>query len=288
MTPEKTQQKRWLQHDLHALAGGADFGIVVARVGDNFVDDDVGVVGIVVVEDQFLGAAFHDYVDGLTPMAMSPATASSFVLFGKILRIVDQNVGAFSQLAHGFVEVGITGFIIRCVDQHAFFGFEAKSHAALRVVEPCGLDLDAVAHGQASIFDIVEVALGFHLVEVDRKIGRSHLLGKNLLQPALAPEGVKDKLAAGTVVERPKKGHALDVVPMEMRNEDMRGEAPVAELALQFVPQHAESGAAVKNINLIAQAHFDAGGVASIAQVLGLWSGRGAADAPKLNSHKVR
>ena len=56
----------------------------------------------------------------------------------------------------------------------------------------------------------------------------------------------------------------------------------------QFVAQHAEAGAAVEDVDLISQAHFDAGGIASVAQVLGLWSGRGAAHAPKLNSHKFR
>ena len=40
-----------LQPDLHAFGGGADFGIVVLGVGDHFVDDGVGMVGIVMVED---------------------------------------------------------------------------------------------------------------------------------------------------------------------------------------------------------------------------------------------
>src|ERR1700693_1676551 len=105
---------------------------------------------------------------------------------------------------------------------------------------------------------------------------------------ASAAGGMEDELAVGTVVERAEKRHALDVVPVEMRNEDMGGEWPVAELTFQFVTQHAKAGAAVEDVDLIAQTHFDAGGVASVAQVLGLWSGRGAAYAPKLDSHKLR
>src|ERR1700675_468726 len=100
--------------------------------------------------------------------------------------------------------------------------------------------------------------------------------------------GMKKELAVGAVVQRTKKRHALNVVPVEMRNEDMRGKRPVAELALQFVSQHAKAGAAVEDVNLIAQANFDAGGIAPVAQVLGLWSGRGAPHAPKLDSHKPR
>jgi hypothetical protein len=72
-----------------------------------------------------------------------------------------------------------------------------------------------------------------------------------------------------------------------MGNENVGGEGAVAELAAEFVAEHAESGAAVEDVDLISDAHFDAGGVASVAQILGLWSGRGTAYAPKLNSHKL-
>ena len=65
----------------------------------------------------------------------------------------------------------------------------------------------------------------------------------------------------------------------------MRGEPPVTELAFEFVAEHTKSGAAVEDVNLVSNAHFYAGGVASIAHVLGLWSGRGTAYAPKLHSH---
>ena len=86
---------RKLQADLHAFGGGADFGVIILRVGDYLVDDDVAVVGIVMVENQFLGAAFHHDVDGLAPVAVSPAAAAGGVFFGKILRVVDEDVGAF-------------------------------------------------------------------------------------------------------------------------------------------------------------------------------------------------
>ena len=42
---------RRLQFDFHAFGGGADFGVVVEGVFDYVVDDRVGVVGVVVVED---------------------------------------------------------------------------------------------------------------------------------------------------------------------------------------------------------------------------------------------
>jgi hypothetical protein len=72
-----------------------------------------------------------------------------------------------------------------------------------------------------------------------------------------------------------------------MRDENVRGEGTVSEFSLQGVPQDPESRAAVKDINLISNAHFDAGGVSSVAQVLGLWSGRGSPHAPKLDLHTL-
>jgi len=37
--------------NLHAFGGGADFGVIILRVGDYFVDNGVGVVGIMMVEN---------------------------------------------------------------------------------------------------------------------------------------------------------------------------------------------------------------------------------------------
>ena len=48
----------------------------------------------------------------------------------------------------------------------------------------------------------------------------------------------------------------------------------VSELALEFLSEHAKAGAAVEDVNLISNAHFDARGIPSIAHVLGLRSGR--------------
>ncbi len=228
-----------------------------------------------------------DYVDGFAPVAVSPAAAAGFVFFGKILRVVDQDVGAFGELAHGLVEVRVAGFVVGGVDQNAFFGFEAESHASLRMIQPRGFDPGAIGHGQASIVDVVEVELRLDLVEVDGEIRRGHLFGHYLLETTRATGRVEYELAAGVFIQRPEKRHALNVVPVEMRNKNVRGERVLGELAFQFAPQHAESRAAVEDVDLISDAHFHAGGIASVAQILGLWRGRGTAHAPKLDSHKL-
>ena len=75
---------------------------------------------------------------------------------------------------------------------------------------------------------------------------------------------------------------------MEVGYEDMRIQRTAFKFTAKLLPQNAKAGATVEDENVIAVAHLHAGGVASIAQVLGLWSGRGAAHAPKLNLHKPR
>ena len=47
----RTLPGRALQTYLHPLGGGPDFLVVVAGVRHNLVDDHIGVVGVVVIED---------------------------------------------------------------------------------------------------------------------------------------------------------------------------------------------------------------------------------------------
>ena len=108
-------------------------------------------------------------------------------------------------------------------------------------------------------------SLAFICVEVDGKVGRGHLLGHDLLEAASAAGRVEDEVAVWTVVEGAEERHALDVVPVEMRNENVRGKGTRTEFVAQFAAQHAEAGAAIEDVNLISDANFDAGGVASVA-----------------------
>src|SRR5258706_16281261 len=74
---------------------------------------------------------------------------------------------------------------------------------------------------------------------------------------------------------------------MKVGYEDMSRKRLLAEFALKLLSEHAESGAALEDVDAVAEAHFDAGGIASIAHVLGLWGWRGTAYAPELNPHRL-
>src|SRR5581483_9038545 len=179
----------------------------------------------------------------------------------------------------------VARFVVRGIDEHPVLGLEAESQAALGMIQPRRLDANAGFHIEASVFDIAELAPRAHLVKIHRKVGRLHLLRHDLFQAGLAAGRVKVKLAVGALVERAEEGDALDVIPVEVGDKNVSGKGSVTELALQFSSEHAEAGAAVKDINPVFNAHFDAGGVASVAEIFGLWSRRGPAHAPKPYLH---
>ncbi len=218
-------------------------------------------------------------------MAVSPAVAAGLVLFRKILSIVDEDICAFSEFADGFIENGIAGLVVGGVDENSIFGFQAEAHASLRMVEPGSLELHTVFHGDTAAIEVVEIAAGFHLVDLHRKIRRGHLIGKNLFKAAGSAGALERKTILRIGIKRTEKRHALNVVPMKMGDEDVGGKGAVSEFTLQLLAEYAETGAAIEDVNAIAETHFDAGGIAPVTHVFGLWSGGGTAHAPELDPH---
>ena len=142
-------------------------------------------IRIVVEENKFFGAAFHDYVDGFAPVAVSPALFAGSIFFRKILRVVDEQISAFSQLAYAFIEHRIAWLIVRGVDDDFALRFHAETQTTLWMVEPHGLH-GAIFKLGAAFIDIAELAVRGHITHVDGKIWVGHLLFQRLLQPARA------------------------------------------------------------------------------------------------------
>src|ERR1051326_3902226 len=115
-------------------------------------------VGIVVEEDEFFGAAFHDHIDGFAPVTVSPALSASGIFFRQILGIVNEQVSAFSQLADILIKERIAGLVVRGVNNDLAFSFHAEAKTALRMVEPHGLHGAAFQLGAAFV-DIAELAV---------------------------------------------------------------------------------------------------------------------------------
>ena len=142
-------------------------------------------IGIVVEKNKFFCAAFHDYVDGFAPMAVSPALFARGIFFRKILRVVNEHVSAFSQLADAFIKHRIARLIVRGVNNDFALRFHAEAKTALRVIEPHGLN-SAVFKLGAAFVDSAELAVRSHITHVDGEIWVGHLLFQRLLQSARA------------------------------------------------------------------------------------------------------
>src|SRR3984957_5355160 len=136
-------------------------------------------------------------------------------------------------------------------------------------------------------FNIMEIAPRLHLINLHRKVRRSHLVGQHLFQAPGSGRALEEKAALRVGIQRSEEGHALYVVPMKVGDKDVCGKRAVSEFALQLLAQDAESCAAIEYVDTVTEAHFDAGGIASIAHVLGFWRWRGTAHAPELDPHRL-
>src|SRR5690348_6375656 len=131
--------------DFHAFGGGTHPGIVIAGLAHDALDAGVVVVGIVMEEDEFLGAALHHHVDGFAPVTVAPAPAADFIFLGQVLGVVDEHVRTFGQLAYLLVEYSLARLVVGRVNQHAV----ARFHAEAR--QPWGWLRDMVRNTQFSI-----------------------------------------------------------------------------------------------------------------------------------------
>ena len=130
------QDFRRLDLNLHPLSGGPDLGIIVTGIGDDLIDHGVGVVGVVVEEDQFLGAGAHGDIHRLAPMAVSPTFFAGVVLIRQVLRVVDQHIGTFGQFADVLIEHGMPRLVVGGVDDDFVFGFQTETQASLGMIQP--------------------------------------------------------------------------------------------------------------------------------------------------------
>src|SRR5208337_2748769 len=127
--------------------------------------------------------------------------------------------------------------------QDALFGFHPEPHASLRMVEPHGFQNYAVKF-HAAFIQVIKMLLSLHFGQADREIRRIHLIFESVLQTAQPAGAVEAELTVRVVVQRTEKRKPLDVVPMEMRDENVRRDGAFLELAAQRLPQNSKPRAA--------------------------------------------
>jgi hypothetical protein len=132
------------------------------------------------------------------------------------------------------------------------------------MIQPLGLHRNSVAEGNFASLKVVEIANRAHLAEVNGKVRRGHLLFHDSLKGAGSTGGMKNEAAVAVVIEWPEERDALDVIPVEMRNENVSGYWLVLEFGIELATECAESRAAIEDVDGVSGANFDAGGVAPV------------------------
>src|ERR1700704_295612 len=90
---------KFLNFNGGTLRRGSHFRVIIACLFHHLVENVIVVRWVMVEQHQFFRARLHHDVNGLAPMTVPPATASSGVFIWQILRVVDENVCAGRQLS---------------------------------------------------------------------------------------------------------------------------------------------------------------------------------------------
>ncbi len=160
-------------------------------------------------------------------------------------------------------------FVIAGIDDRRVGGFDAIAGGAVRMMEGEGANEEVADASSSGIILPVNEFAGHR----DWIIRRQHLRGEDAFQSC----GFGARMNARRAIRMLKGSEerdALNVVPMEVGEEEMELRKRVA--------QGADSCACVEDQQrLIGVANGKAGGVSTIAEILGDGSGYGSADAPK-------
>jgi hypothetical protein len=152
------------------------------------------------------------------------------------------------------------------------------------MIEPHRLHY-AVVEGDAILLDIVKIAMRGHLGHVYGEIRVRHLLFNRALKSASSAGRVEYELVVGTVIEGIEEGNALNVVPMKVGKENVCGDRLFTGFHGQMLAKIAEASAAIKDVHVAVDAHFDARGIAAVAQIFYLRSRSRAAHPPEFHLH---
>src|SRR5258708_32182652 len=106
---------------------------------------------------------------------MAPALARAGQLLRSILRIVDENVRAGSELTQFVIEWPIAGFVVRGVYNGAAGSFDAIAQAALWVIDVASGNFVFTDGEGVAAADFHEFLFGGHGGHVHRKIRDGHL-----------------------------------------------------------------------------------------------------------------
>ncbi len=239
-------------------------------VAQNGVEAVVAVRRTVVEQRQLPRARFLGDEDRVLDGAVTPR-ALDHVLVGGVLRVVDQEVDAVAELEHvvGDVVVGVFGHGAGTVvgevrDRHAL-GLDAEPERRIGVAHPPGAHLRPVER-EVVVGDGLEGDLTPQLLGRDREVGRAHHVAEDLAERSRLLVRSDHGHRPATGRQRREERQALDVVPVEMRQQHGGAVAVDAALGGEGVAVVAQSGAEIEHDRIVTFGRdFHARGVPPVA-----------------------
>lgn len=235
-------------------------------------------------EDEIANLGVAGKFNAFEPTRMSPTAAGGGQLLGRILGVVNYDIGTVSELAEIGVELGHTGFVIGGIHERAARHVEAVGQTSLRMMQPAGRNFRSVNFPFIAASHLVEDAGGAHHGGVNGEIRAGELRFENLFQTlgaeVIGLKAVKMKLIL-SFEKGMEEGDALDVIPVVVGDKDVCFETRVVFLG-PAIAEHAQASAAIEDEASAARGgEFEARRISTIAPSVALECRRGAPHSPK-------
>ena len=216
---------------------------------------------------------------------MPPAFARRGQLFRRALRVVDEDVGASRELPQIIVELGHARFVVGGIHDCSRRRFQAISQAALRMIQPARGHFRALHFELVAARDFRKLAARVHQRQIHREIRARELRFQDLSQTVAAEifrlEAVKVEIVLRQI-ERAEKRHTLNVIPMVVRDENVRLLGAVAIGICPMIPEHAYAGAAIEDeTRSVRRNDIDARRISAVAPHSAIERRNGTANSPE-------
>jgi hypothetical protein len=281
-----------LQLDLQAFVRRDRVRETFARASFFIADSCIALRWIMMKEHQLLRARGRRQLRRFIKRRMPPTDfrpagpRSARIFFRRVLPVINKDVDLIGQLQELRIDDGVVLGIGRIDDALAAMLHAIRPHA-IRMIAAAGADLGHRSVARIDLEDlpfkqIVERHLRAHVGEMNGKARMVHLTRERFFERA------RDVVAAIQVnrisgdERRIEERKALNVIPMHVAEEDVRGERHLLE---KLLAQQPKAGAAVENQEQLAGAHFDAAGVASDFDGVGAGRRNAAAYSPERDPH---
>ena len=272
------------QIDDLALACRDSAWACIVRIGGKRIHKIVIVRRIMVKQAKLLCTGFIRQANAARPRGMAPTLTRSDFIFRERGVVNDQirTSGKRDQFT-----IALAGKACSVADQRerASVVFEAVTTGSIRVIQPRGVQRYALIGPQdVAGPEIVILDPRLEYFDFDRKQRRAHQLAHDLFDVGRGQEITCPDSDFVTFSEKwGEERQANDMIEMTMGQENI----DVANGCIldKCIAERSQAGARIEDKHVVTAAHFDAGGVAAIADGFRSGTGDATADSPEANPH---